>query len=58
MIMTTCEKDNLLGQIVLPPEPSKKFFKKVDFFQGPFIIIVFPLPVYALFEPKWVGEFI
>ena len=31
MSMINCEKDNLLGQTVLPPEPSQ-FFKNEVFF--------------------------
>ena len=34
MSMTNCEKDSLLGQTVLLPEPSK-FFKKEGFFGNP-----------------------
>ena len=34
MSMTNCEKDSLLGQTVLPPEPSQ--FLEKDFFAPPF----------------------
>ena len=38
MSMTNCEKDSLLGQTVLPPEPSQ-FFKKEGIFDNPLFVI-------------------
>ena len=37
MSTTNCEKDSLLGQTVLPPEPSQ-FFKKEFFLDNPLVI--------------------
>ena len=39
MSTTNCEKDSLLGQTVLPPEPSQ-FFKNEVFLDNPLIIFI------------------
>ena len=49
--MTNCEKDSLLGQTVLPPEPSQ-FLEKEFIFAPPFILTLYFFKSVVMLEPS------